>query len=63
MNQLGFPLLSLVIFLPLFGAVVTLFLRKDTAIKGWALFVTVATFILSLPLYFYFQSGTAEMQF
>ena len=63
MNQLGFPLLSLVIFLPLFGAVVTLFLRKDTAIKWWALFVTVANFIISLPLYFYFQSGPAEMQF
>jgi hypothetical protein len=30
MNQLGFPLLSLVIFLPLCGAVVTLFLRKDS---------------------------------
>jgi NADH-quinone oxidoreductase subunit M len=63
MNQLGFPLLSLVIFLPLFGAVVTLFLRKDTVIKWWALFVTVANFIISLPLYFTFQSGTAEMQF
>jgi len=63
MNQLGFPLLSLIIFLPLCGAVVTLFLRKDSAIKWWALFVTVANFIISLPLYFYFQSGTAEMQF
>ncbi len=63
MDQLGFPLLSLVIFLPLFGAVVTLFLRKDAAIKGWAVIVTVANFIISLPLYFYFQSGTAEMQF
>ncbi len=63
MNQLGFPLLSLVIFLPLCGAVVTLFLRKDTAIKWWALIVTLANFIISLPLYFYFQSGTAEMQF
>ena len=28
MNQLGFPLLSLVIFLPLFGAVVTLFSER-----------------------------------
>ena len=63
MNQLAFPLLSLVIFLPLFGGVVTLFLRKDTAIKWWALIVTVANFFISLPLYFYFQSGTAEMQF
>jgi NADH-quinone oxidoreductase subunit M len=63
MNQLGFPLLSLVIFLPLCGAVVTLFLRKDTAIKWWALIVTVANFFISLPLYFTFQSGTAQMQF
>jgi NADH-quinone oxidoreductase subunit M len=63
MNQLAFLLLSLVIFLPLFGAVVTLFLRKDTAIKWWALFVTVANFIISLPLYLTFQSGPAEMQF
>ncbi|TEU14042.1 MAG: NADH-quinone oxidoreductase subunit M [Anaerolineales bacterium] len=63
MNQPDFHLLSLVIFLPLCGAVVTLFLRKDTAIKWWALIVTVANFFISLPLYFAFQSGTAEMQF
>jgi NADH-quinone oxidoreductase subunit M len=63
MNQLGFPLLSLVIFLPLCGVVVMLFLRKDTVIKWWALVVTVANFLISLPLYFTFQSGTAKMQF
>ena len=43
MNQLGFPLLSIVLFLPLAGSVVTLFLgRKRRVIKIWALTVTLA---------------------
>jgi len=65
MNQLGFPLLSVVIFLPLAGAILTLFLprHRDGWVKAWALIVSLVTFLLSLPFYFAFRGGTAGMQF
>jgi NADH-quinone oxidoreductase subunit M len=64
MNQLGFPLLSIILLLPLAGALVTLFLGKNrTAIKVWALFVTLATLVLSGLLWGFFDYGRAGMQF
>ncbi len=42
---------SLVIFLPLVGALITLLLRGDNAIKLTALITTTATFLLSLVLF------------
>jgi NADH-quinone oxidoreductase subunit M len=64
MNQLGFPLLSIVVFLPLLGAVVTLLLgRNRTAIKVWALIVTVADLALACVLWGFFNYGHAGMQF
>ncbi|MFB0546789.1 MAG: NuoM family protein [Anaerolineae bacterium] len=54
MNQLGFPILSLIMFLPLAGALVATFIgrEKALALKWWALIVTFADFRLSLILYF-----------
>jgi NADH-quinone oxidoreductase subunit M len=64
MNQLGFPLLSIVVFLPLAGALVTLFLGKNrTAIKLWALVVTLADLVLACLLWGFFNYGRAGMQF
>ena len=64
MNQLGFPLLSIAIFLPLTGALVTLFLGKNRAtIKIWALLVTLADLVLICTLWGLFNYGQAEMQF
>ncbi|MCB0719571.1 MAG: NADH-quinone oxidoreductase subunit M [Bacteroidetes bacterium] len=48
---------SLVIFLPLLGAVVTLLLRSDAAIKWTALVSTTATFLLSIVLFSGFDSS------
>src|SRR5215467_2731511 len=47
-------LLSLVIFLPLAGALLVLLLPKGSAwlLRGLALLVSLATFVLSLKLYF-----------
>ncbi len=45
------PITSLVIFLPLLGALVALVLPSARAVKGAALATTVLTFILSLFLY------------
>ena len=58
MNQLGFPLLSIIIFLPLVGGVVALFLgRNHTAIKVWALVVTLVNLALACVPWAFFAYG------
>jgi len=64
MNQLGFPLLSIVVFVPLLGAVVTLFLGQRRALVGaWALVVTLGTLALACVLWGFFDYGQPGMQF
>jgi NADH-quinone oxidoreductase subunit M len=48
-------LTSIVIFLPLAGAILTLLLRSDQMIRVTALIVTAITFVLSLGLYMNFD--------
>ncbi len=65
-NVLGFPILTLVTFLPTLGAIlIALFLNKENtkAIKYSAFFIAVVDFILSLPLWFYYDPTTWKMQF
>ncbi|MDH5407418.1 MAG: NADH-quinone oxidoreductase subunit M [Gammaproteobacteria bacterium] len=60
------PLLSLVIWLPVLGGVVVLATAKESApmqTKALSLFFAVLTFVLSIPLYSNFETGTAAMQF
>jgi len=58
------PLLSLLIWLPILGGVwILLQGRNETAVRPIALTVSILTFLLSLPLYFNFNSTTAVMQF
>ncbi len=52
-------MVSLVIFLPLVGAVLTMLARSESAIRWSALLVTSATFLLSLGLYFQFDPGVS----
>jgi NADH-quinone oxidoreductase subunit M len=61
----GFPILSLVIFLPAAGAGLILLLpaRRADLIRAVAVIVSVADFLLSVPLFFWFQAGRAEPQF
>lgn len=68
MNQAGFPLLSLLTFLPLAGVVVLLFLRGDDAATAraarWtALWTSLVVFVLSLLLWFGFDKSVAGFQF
>jgi len=65
MSQLGFPGLSVIIFLPLLGAVGVLLIKEErrSSIRAWALGITLANFVLSLPLYFLFDKGEAGYQF
>ena len=63
-NALGFPILSLSIFLPTAGALfIWLFLKNDTAVRWASLLVSVATFIVTIPLLCAFDHQTAHMQF
>jgi len=62
-NSLNYPILSLVTFLPLLGALFILFIRNEALIKWFALATTFGTFIVSLPIYNYFDKTTYKMQF
>jgi NADH-quinone oxidoreductase subunit M len=65
MGELSFPILSVLIYVPLLGAVTLLFVRREHElyIKGFTLVVSLVEFALSLPLFFYFNEKTAGMQF
>jgi NADH-quinone oxidoreductase subunit M len=58
------PILSILTFLPLAGALLLLFIDKSNKglIRGVAFTTTVIVFLMSVPLYFYFEN-THEMQF
>lgn len=59
------PVLSTLIWLPIIGGFLVLFLGRDrdNLAKWLALAVSVVTFIASLPLWFAFDTTTASMQF
>ena len=60
------PLLSLVIWVPIFGGLLVLATGGDknaTEARVLALLVSLLTFALSIPLYAGFEFGTAAMQF
>jgi NADH-quinone oxidoreductase subunit M len=65
MNQLSFPILSTLIFLPVLGAVLILLNRRDWELlsKWIALGTSVATFLLSISLFTDFDKTTHMMQF
>jgi NADH-quinone oxidoreductase subunit M len=65
MNNLQYPILSTVIFLPVFGALLLLFIKRSAEIttKVIALITSIATFLLSLPLFTNFDKSTHKMQF
>jgi len=58
------PILSIITFLPLAGAIILLLLPKQGRVPWyWALGVATATFLVSLPLFFNWQMGEAGYQF
>ncbi|MFQ5629489.1 MAG: NuoM family protein, partial [bacterium] len=60
-----FPILTITIFLPAFGALLLVFLKDEmkNLQKMLALIVCGLTFVVSLPLYFSFNSNTLSFQF
>ena len=67
MNAAGMPLLSIVTFLPLFGALWIMFLRDDESgrrnARHIAFYVTLATFGVALYLWLLFDPSTPAFQF
>jgi NADH-quinone oxidoreductase subunit M len=65
MTILGIPILTLLIFFPILGAIVLLFINQEKAgtLRVVTLIFAIVEFIFSLPLFFAFDSKTAAMQF
>ncbi|MFN3827589.1 MAG: NADH-quinone oxidoreductase subunit M [Micavibrio sp.] len=66
--MVDFPILSLMTFLPLVGAVFVMMIRGDEALvarnaRFAALYASIFTFVLSLFMMVKFEAGSAEFQF
>lgn len=66
MNVLGFPVLSLITFLPTIGALIMIFFidkNNSKALQWFSFIVSLIVFFLSIPLWTHFNMTTHEMQF
>ncbi|MFO7168645.1 MAG: NADH-quinone oxidoreductase subunit M [Chloroflexota bacterium] len=65
MNQIGFPLLSLILWLPTLGALLLLLVPRGQiqTQRYVALAAALAAFIAALPLYFLYDSAQGGFQF
>jgi len=59
----GLGILSVVIFIPLLGALTVFFIKDATQAKVVTLVFMLVDFVIALPLMFSFDKTTAEMQF
>ena len=62
-NTADFPLLSLIMFTPLVGALLLLFVSKQNAIRWIANVFAMLGFLVSLPLWFWLDKTTMDWQF
>ena len=64
-NTANFPLLSLILFVPLTGAILLLFVNKQNKnlIRLVANITAAIGFLISVPLWFWYDSGNPEWQF
>jgi NADH-quinone oxidoreductase subunit M len=64
-NILGFPILSLITFLPLVGAILLLLIGREQirGLRNLAFVTSLITFVVSLPLVFSYDQTTAAVQF
>ena len=62
---MSFPILSLIIFSPLLGVALLLFVdpAREELAKWIALVASVTTFLISVPLWWLFDAGSADFQF
>jgi NADH-quinone oxidoreductase subunit M len=59
------PILSIITFIPLAGALLLIFINKDkeNLLRTIALILTLVTFVISLSLYFNFENQNPDAQF
>ncbi len=64
-DSIGYPILSLVVFLPCIGALFLLFFNSEWigGIRRFAFGVAIVDFLIALMMLFSFKSGTPAMQF
>lgn len=64
MNQTGFPLLTLLVWLPAFGALALLFFKKEwrQAVRVWTLVIAAGAFALCLVAWYFFEPGIRGFQ-
>ncbi len=62
-EQIGFPILSALIFLPILWAVLLIFIRDDGLVRRVALGGALLELILALIMVFNFVPGTPDLQF
>ena len=63
LNQLDYPLLSLLIFIPVLGSFLLLFIRNAAMVRWIALAFSIVELGLCLPLLLNFDGSTPHMQF
>jgi NADH-quinone oxidoreductase subunit M len=63
LNTLGFPALSAVIFMPILGALLLLLFKSDRMIKLIALIASALNIPLSLYIFRFFNTETAQFEF
>ncbi|MEO6667652.1 MAG: NADH-quinone oxidoreductase subunit M [Nitrospiria bacterium] len=63
MSEANYPILSLVVFMPVVGALAALFLRSEVLVRWLALGTALLTFVASLPLWMAFDRTTHAFQF
>jgi len=63
LNQIDYPILSIIVFIPLIGAALLLFIKNATAVRWFSLFVTCAGLAAALPIIASFDKTTPLMQF
>jgi NADH-quinone oxidoreductase subunit M len=59
----NYPVLTVTTFLPLVGAALVLFLGSERLVRWIALATTLATLLVSAPLYWRFDKGSSALQF
>ncbi len=61
--QLGYPLLSILIFLPVAGAFLLLFIRNAQTVRWIAIAFSVAELLLCIPLLAHYDASIPSLQF
>jgi len=62
-DQIGFPILSILLFLPLVAAILLVIIKNDALAYKLAIGATFVELLLAGTLWYYFVPGSADMQF